>query len=150
MAFDPQAATDAHLGALSAAELALSRDYTTGNHWLILSGLIVSAVVTWLFVKSGLLNWVFAKVSDRWQNLRVFLVAFVYLLIEALITLPYALYTDWWRETEYNRTSQPLSDFLAQGATSTILSAIIGGAFFIGLYLMLRRAGELWWVWAGG
>ncbi|MEM6826982.1 MAG: M48 family metallopeptidase [Pseudomonadota bacterium] len=150
MAFDPQAATDAHLGALSAAELALSRDYTTGNHWLILSGLIVSAVVTWLFVKSGLLNWVFAKVSDRWQNLRVFLVAFVYLLIDALITLPYALYTDWWRETEYNRTSQPLSDFLAQGATSTILSAIIGGAFFIGLYLMLRRAGELWWVWAGG
>ena len=150
MAFDPQAATDAHLGALSAAELALSRDYTTGNHWLILSGLIVSAVVTWLFVKSGLLNWVFAKVSDRWQNLRVFLVAFVYLLIDALITLPYALYTDWWRETEYNRTSQPLSDFLAQGATSTILSAIIGGAFFIGLYFLLWRAGMLWWVWAGG
>ena len=150
MAFDPQAATDAHLGALSAAELALSRDYTTGNHWLNLSGLLVSAVVTWLFVKSGLLNWVFAKVSDRWQPLRVFLVAFVYLLIDALITLPYALYTDWWRETEYNRTSQPLSDFLAQGATSTILSAIIGGAFFIGLYFLLRRAGKLWWVWAGG
>ncbi|MEO1047534.1 MAG: M48 family metallopeptidase [Pseudomonadota bacterium] len=150
MAFDPQAATDAHLSALSAAELALSRDYTAGNHWLILSGLVVSAVVTWLFVKSGLLNWVFARVSDRWPNLRVFLVAFVYLLVNSLVTLPYALYTDWWRETEYNRTSQPLSDFLAQGATATVLSAVVGGAFFIGLYFLLRRAGRLWWVWAGG
>ena len=116
MAFDPQAATDAHLSALSAAELALSRDYTTGNHWLILWGLVVSAVVTWLIVKSGALDWVFRKVSERWPNLRVFVVAATFSVLSALLTLPFSLYTDWWRESAYDRTSQPLGDFLAQGA----------------------------------
>ena len=150
MAFDPQAATDAHMSALSAADLALSRDYTTGNHWLILSGLIVSALVTWLIVKSGALDWFFSKVSERWQNLRVFVVATIFSLMNSLLTLPYSIYTGWWRETQYDRTSQPLSDYLSQGGIGLVLSSIIGAVFFIGLYFLLRRAGKLWWVWAGG
>ncbi|MEO0463038.1 MAG: M48 family metallopeptidase [Pseudomonadota bacterium] len=150
MAFDPQAATEAHLSTLSAAELALARDYTTGNHWLILAGIAVSALVTWLIVKSGVLDWVFAKVSERWQNLRVFTVALVFSLVSALLSLPMSIYTDWWREAQYNRTSQPLSDFLIQGLIANTLGAFLGGLFFIGLYFLLRRAGKLWWAWAGG
>ncbi|MDY7098522.1 MAG: M48 family metallopeptidase [Pseudomonadota bacterium] len=150
MTFDPQAATDAHMAALSAAELELARAYTTGNHWLILGGLIVSALVTWLIVKSGVLDWAFRKISDRWQNLRVFVVAAIYTLVNAVLTLPYSIYTDWWRETEYGRTSQPLSDFLSQGAIGLFLSTLLGAVFFIGLYFLLRRAGSLWWAWAGG
>ena len=150
MAFDPVKATDAHMSTLSAADLALARDYTTGNNWLILTGLIVSAIVTWLIVKSGALDWFFSKISERWQNLRVFVVAAIFSLISSLLTLPYSIYTDWWRETQYDRTSQPLSDYLSQGALLMILSSIIGAVFFIGLYFLLRRAGKLWWVWAGG
>lgn len=150
MAFDPQAATKAHLSALSEADLELARAYTTGNHWLILTGLIVSALVTWLIVRSGALDWAFRKVSERWQNLRVFVVAVVYSLVSALLTLPYSLYTDWWRETQYDRTSQPLSDYLSQSLIGNALSTILGGLFFIALYFLLRRAGKLWWAWAGG
>ncbi|MEM7703387.1 MAG: M48 family metallopeptidase [Pseudomonadota bacterium] len=150
MAFDPQAATQAHLSVLSAAELDLARSYTTGNHWLVLTGLIVSAVVTWLIVRSGALDRVFAKVSDRWPNLRVFVVAVVYSLISSLLTLPYSIYTDWWRETQYNRTSQPFMDYLSQGMIGLTLSSILGAVFFIALYFLLRRAGKLWWAWAGG
>ena len=150
MAFDPQAATEAHLAVLSAAELELARDYTTGNHWLILTGLIVSALVTWLIVKSGVLDWVFAKVSERWSNLRVFLVAAVFSIVNSLLTLPYSLYTDWWRATQYNRTSQPLGDYLSQSVISTLLATIFGAIFCIGLYFVLRRTGKLWWIWASG
>lgn len=150
MAFDPQAATEAHLSVLSAADLELARSYTTGNHWLILTGLIVSAVVTWLIVRSGVLDKVFAKVSERWPNLRVFLVALVYSLVSSVLTLPYSIYTDWWRETQYNRTSQPFMDYLSQGMIGLTLSSILGAVFFIALYFLLRRAGKLWWAWAGG
>jgi STE24 endopeptidase len=150
MTFDPQAATSAHLSVLSEAELELARAYTTGNHWLILTGLIVSALVTWLIVRSGALDWAFSKVSERWRNLRVFVVAVVYSLVSALLTLPYSLYTDWWRETQYGRTSQPLSDYLSQSLIGNALSVIFSGLFFIALYFLLRRAGKLWWVWAGG
>ena len=150
MAFDPQAATKAHLSTLSEAELELARAYTTGNHWLILTGLIVSALVTWLIVRSGALDWAFSKVSERWQNLRVFAVAVLYSLVSTLLTLPYSLYTDWWRETQYDRTSQPLGDYLSQSLIGNTLSTILGGLFFMALYFLLRRAGKLWWAWAGG
>lgn len=150
MAFDPQAATKAHLSVLSAAELELARDYTTGNHWLILTGLVVSALVTWLIVRSGALDWVHARISDRWPNLRVFAVAAVFSLVSTLLALPYDLYTDWWRESQYGRTSQPLSDYLAQGAIGDLLSTVLGAVFFVALYLLLRRAGRIWWAWAGG
>lgn len=150
MAFDPQAATQAHLSALSPAELALARDYTTGNHWLILAGLLVSALVTWIIVRSGVLDAVFARIPERRRNLRVFLVALVYSVVSALLALPFSIYTDWWRESEYGRTSQPLGDFLAQAALGTLVSAMGGALFFVGLYLLLRRAGKAWWIWAAG
>lgn len=150
MIFDPQAATDAHLEALTAADLALARDYTTGNHWLILTGLIVSALITWLIVKSGALDWMFNKVSERCPNLRVFLVAVLYSLVSSLLTLPYSIHTDWWRESEYGRTSQPLGDYLAQHAIEIVLASILGAVFFIGLYFLLRRTENFWWAWAGG
>ncbi|WP_108788857.1 M48 family metalloprotease [Erythrobacter sp. Alg231-14] len=150
MAFDPIAATDAHMSALSAAELALSRDYTTGNHWLILGGLIVSAIVTWIIVRTGVLDKVFGLLSDRWSNGRVYVVAAVFTIVDALLLLPYSIYTDWSRESAYGRTSQPLADYLTQSAMGLALSAILGGLFFIGLYFLLRRAGQLWWIWAGG
>lgn len=150
MAFDPQAATKAHLSTLSEAELELARAYTTGNHWLILTGLIVSALVTWLIVRSGALDWAFSKVSERWQNLRVFAVAVIYLIVSTLLTLPYSLYTNWWRETQYDRTSQPLGDYLSQSLIGSALSTVLGGLFFMALYFLLRRAGKIWWAWAGG
>lgn len=150
MPFDPQTATQMHMAALSAEELALARDYTTGNHWLILAGLVVSALVTLLVVRSGVLDAVFTRMSDRRKNLRVYLVAAVYSVVSAVLTLPFSIYTDWWRESQYGRTSQPLGDFLAQGGISLVLSALLASLFFVGLYLLLRRAGKAWWVWAGG
>ncbi len=150
MAMNPQAATQAYIDTLGPEALELSRAYTLGNHWLILSGLVVSALVTWLIVKSGVLDRVFQTLSDRWANARVFLVSAVFTLVSTLLALPYSLYTDWWREAEYGRSSQPLGDFLAQGGIELVLSTVLSGLFFVGLYFLLRRAGRTWWAWAGG
>jgi len=150
MALDPQAATQAYIDSLGAEALTDARAYTLGNHWLILAGLIVSAIVTWLVVRSGVLDKVHAKLESRGQNLRVFLVAAVFSLVSTVLTLPYALYTDWWRQHQYGLSSQPLADFLAQGAIGTVISALFGAVFAIGVYFLIRRAGALWWAWAGG
>ena len=42
----------------------------------------------------------------------------VFFLLSGLLTLPWSLYADWWREDAYGRSSQPLSDFLMQGGIS--------------------------------
>lgn len=149
MTFDPAAATQAYIDTLSAEELALARDYTTGNHWLILGGLLVSALVTWLIVKSGVLDKVAAYPKEGRRLLQTFLVAVVFLIVSSLIALPWDVYTEWWRETQYGRTSQPLGDFLAQGAISLVMGAVVGGLFLLGIYTLLRLAGRMWWAWGG-
>ena len=144
-----EAMTQAWMDTLSAQELALARDYTAGNHWLILWGLLVSALVAWIIVRSGVLDRVSAGLQRRGRALRVFLVAATYLLASTLIALPWTIYTDWWRERQYGRTAQPLGDFLAQGAISLALTVLIGALFLLGVYALLRRAGRWWWAWAG-
>jgi STE24 endopeptidase len=150
MALDPAAATQAYINRLSAEELALAREYTTGNNWLILGGLLVSALVTWLIVRSGVLDKVFARISDKWPNLRVFFVAAVFSIVSAIITLPYTIYTEWWRESSYGRTSQPLADYLGQSAIGLALSVVIGSVLLVAVYFLIRRTGRLWWAWASG
>ena len=46
--------------------------------------------------------------------LYAFLVSLVYLVLASLLTLPWTIYSDWWREKGYGRTSQPLGDFLGR------------------------------------
>jgi len=150
MAFDPQAATDAHMSTLSAADLALSRAYTLGNHWLILAGIVVSALVAWLIIRSGVLDRVYAKLEQHGWALRTAVIAALYVLVSLVITLPYSIYTDWWRESEYGRTSQPIGDFLSQGAIGLALNVIVGALFLLGVYWLIRRTGKLWWAWSGG
>ena len=149
MQMDAGAATQAWIDTLSAEELALARDYTTGNHWLILWGLAVSALVIWLIVKSGVLDRVFVKLEKRGWALRTTLVAAVFVLVNALLSLPWAIYSNWWRETQYGRTSQPFGDFLGQGAIGIVLNTIIVALFLLGLYWLIRKTGRWWWAWSG-
>ncbi|MCU0254440.1 MAG: M48 family metallopeptidase [Acidobacteria bacterium] len=150
MTFDPATATRTYIDSLGADALAKSAAYTTGGHWLLLWGLVVSGVVTWLIVRWGILDRVAARLARRGPNLRAFLVAAIYFLVSALITLPWSLYADWWRERAYGRTDQPLGDFLAQGAIGLALSVLLGALFMMGVYALIRRAGRRWWLWSAG
>src|SRR5206468_5134936 len=67
-----------------------------------------------------------------------------------LLTLPWTIYSDWWREKGYGRTSQPLGDFLGQGVLSIAITSLVGAIFFIGVYWLIRRTGRVWWLWSGG
>ena len=147
--FDPAAATRAYLSTLSADELALARDYTTGNHWLLFWGVVVSAVVTWVIVRTGVLDKLSTKLANRGFALRTFLITTVFALLSALLTLPYSIYSGWWRERAYGLSSQPLGDYLGQSAIGLVLSALVFGLFLLGVYALIRKTGRLWWVWSG-
>ncbi len=150
MAFDPQAATAAYIDSLGAPALAKAAAYTAGSHWLLLWGLLVTALVSWLVVRSRLLERVSAgPAGRRGPGLRSFVVALVFFVASAVITLPWSIYSQWWRESSYGRTSQPLSDYLGQSALSLLISAPLGALFFLGIYALMRRAGRAWWLWSG-
>ncbi|MFM1886975.1 MAG: hypothetical protein RL026_2132 [Pseudomonadota bacterium] len=69
MAFDPALATAQYIDSLGPAALAKAEAYTTGGHWLLLWGLLVSALLTWGFVRSGLLG----RLEQRWASRGPFL-----------------------------------------------------------------------------
>lgn len=150
MPFDPQAATAAYIDSLGADALAKAAAYTAGNHWLLLWGLVVSGVFTWVIVRWGILDRLATRLARRGVNLRTFVVAATFFALSSLLTLPWELYADWWRESRYGRSSQPLADYLGQQAIGIVIFALLVGLFFVGIYALIRRAGRRWWIWSGG
>ena len=146
---DPVAATAAYIDALGPAALARAAAYTTGNHWLLLWGLLVTAAVTGIIVRARILERLDVRLARRGRALRTGIIAVAFFLLSGLMTLPWSLYESWWREHGYGRSAQPLTDFLAQGLLALLLSAVLAGMFFIGIYALIRRAGRAWWVWSG-
>jgi STE24 endopeptidase len=149
MAFDPNAATARYIDSLGPAALQKAHDYTVGKEWMLLWALVVSAIVTWLIVRSKILDRIETKIAERRRNLRAFVVSAVFLIISSLLTLPWSLYAGYFRERSYGRTSQPLSDFLMQGGIAMLISALVGGLFLMGVYWLMRRTGKRWWLWSG-
>lgn len=150
MKFDPAAATAAYIDSLGPEALAKAANYTAGGHWMLLWGLAVSAIVTLIVVRAGWLESVAARFEKRGWFLRTWLICGAFFLINAVLTLPWSIYQEWYRETSYGRTSQPLSDFLMQDAIGISLSTVFGALFFVGIYALIRRAGKRWWLWSGG
>jgi len=150
MSFDPAAATAAYIDGLGPAALAKAAAYTTGSEWLLLWNVVVAAVVTFVFVRLRILDRLSAKLERRGWAVRTFLLCAAFLLLSALLTLPWDLYTNFFRESAYGRTSQPLGDYLAQSAISLVLGTLFGALFFLGIYALIRRAGKRWWIWSGG
>jgi STE24 endopeptidase len=150
MAFDPRAATARYIDSLGPTALQKAHDYTVGGHWLLLWELLVAAAVTLLIVRWGVLDRLDHRLGERRRNLRAFAVSAIFLLISAILTLPWTIYESWWREKGYGRTSQPLGDFLGQLALSTVISAAVMALFLMGVYWLIRRTGKGWWLWSGG
>ena len=47
-------------------------------------------------------------------------------------------------------TDQPLGDFLGQSGLSLALSAVLMGLLLATFYVLIKKAGQLWWAWFGG
>jgi STE24 endopeptidase len=149
MTFDPNAETARYIDSLGPAALQKAHDYTVGKEWMALWTLLVAGVVTWLIVKSGVLDKLGGRFVERRTNVRAFIVSLAYFLVSALLTLPWTLYSDYFREKSYGRTSQPLGDYLGQLGLITVITAVIGAIFMMGVYWLMRRTGKRWWIWSG-
>ncbi len=150
MVFDPAVETARYIDSLGSEALQKAASYTAGTHWLLLGGVLVTALVTWIIVRTALLDRLSARLANRGWALRTWLICVAFFLISAVLSLPWGIYEEWGFERSYGRTSQPLSDFLSQDAIGILPSGILGGLFFLGVYALIRRTGKSWWIWSGG
>lgn len=150
MTFDPNEATARYIDSLGPAALQKAHDYTIGREWMLFWELLVAAVVAWLIVRSGILDRLDARLGERRRNIRAFVLAVVYFIVAAILTLPWSIYADWWHQKAYGLTSQPFADWLLQLGLQTLIAAFVGALFFLCVYWLMRRAGKAWWLWSGG
>lgn len=151
MTFDPAAATAAYLATIPADVTARSAAYTEGGYWLLLWGFLLTVALTWLLVRWRILERVRERIGKEGARpLRAaFVVVVVFMLLSALLELPWAIYSQWWREVRYGLSNQPLVDWLMQHAISMAVSTLLGALFLLGIYALIRRMPRLWWL-AGG
>jgi len=150
MAFDPNAATAQYINSLGPAALQKAHDYTVGGEWIQLWGFLVAALVTWLIIRSGLLDRVEGKIRERRKNLRAFVVSIAFLVMTFVLSLPWTIYESWWREKSYGRTSQPFLDWFGQSLIAVAISTLITAVILIGVYWLIRKTAKWWWLWSGG
>jgi STE24 endopeptidase len=152
MSIDPAAETARWLATLSPEDTARAVSYTQGGHWLLLWGAIVSVVVAWIIIRTGVLS----SIRDRLERRRkrptlVSLpVGVTYLLMSFVLTLPWSIYQGWWREKQYGLTSQPLTGWLTEAVIGTAISVVFMGLLIVALYFIIRHARRLWWAWGAG
>jgi STE24 endopeptidase len=152
MSIDPAAETARWLATISPEDLERAVAYTRGGHWLLLWGAIVSIVVAWIIIRTGLLSGIRDRMERRRKRPKLvsLVVGVVYLLMSFVLSLPWAIYQSWWRETQYGLTEQPLAGWLGEAALGTAISTVFTGLLIVGLYFIIRRARSLWWAWGAG
>jgi STE24 endopeptidase len=147
MTFDANAATARYIDSLGPAALQKAHAYTIGKEWMLLWSLLVAALVTWLIVRWGGLDRLEARFGRR--NRGAFVVSLVFVAVSTLLTLPWTIYADWWREKAYGRTAQPFSDWLLQFGIAAAISLVLTALFMTAVYWLIRRTGPRWWIWSG-
>ena len=146
----PAAEAARMIDSLGPEALAKAQAYTTGNHWLLLVGAIVSILIAWVMVRFKLLDRVADKVSGWKFAFSTIAVSAAFFAISDLLELPWTIYTDWQRQHAYGLSKQPLGDFMGQWAIGEAVSLVLGALFMWGIYSLIRKTGARWWLWGGG
>ena len=152
MSIDPAAETARWLATISPEDLERAVAYTRGGHWLLLWGAIVSIVVAWLIIRTGILSGIRDRMERRRKRPKLvsLVVGVVWILMDFVLTLPWAIYQAWWRETQYGLTEQPLAGWLTEALMETAITVVLLGLLIVGLYAIIRHARRLWWAWGAG
>ncbi|MFN7621504.1 MAG: M48 family metalloprotease [bacterium] len=152
MSIDPAAETARWLATLSPEDLERAVAYTRGGHWLLLWGAIAAIVVSWLIIRTGLLSGIRDRLERRRRRPKLvsLVVGVVWVLMDFVLTLPWAIYQAWWRETQYGLTEQPLTGWLTEALMETAITVVLLGLLIVGLYFIIRHARRLWWAWGAG
>ena len=148
-AFDPEAATEAYLARPSDEDRARSDAYFEGGYWLQLWGLLYGLGVAWIFLGTGLS----ARLRDlaerwgRWKWLQTVLYSMPYIFLATLLSLPLAIYRDYFREHKYGLSNLTFGAWLWEGMIGLAVSLVLGSLGLVLLYAVLRRAKRTWWIW---
>jgi len=150
--FDVEQASRAYIDTLKGAELEKSNAYFEGGYWLILWGAVIGILVDFLILQSRLSarfrDWAERVTSRKW--LQPALYALPYVIAGFLLTLPWTIYTDFFRERQYDLLNQDFGAWLGEQMIGFAISLVIFPLLIIAVFAVIRRAPKNWWIWGTG
>jgi STE24 endopeptidase len=148
--FEVSKATDAYVATISAAEREKSDAYFEGGCWIDAWGVVITVLIAWLLLGTRFSARLrdFAERRTRRGFLRGLIYAIAFLCVLFVLTLPWTLYTEYFREHQYGLSNQTLSAYLGEWVIGFLLTIAIMAFAIAGLYAIIRRVRERWVYWA--
>ena len=147
MAFDVELATQAYMATLKGAARAKSDAYFEGGYWLILWDFLVTVVANLIVLRlgwaAGLSRWARAKAGP---TLAALLFAVPYILLITLITAPYTIYSEFFREHAYGLSNQSFAEWGGEQLIVIAVNTLLAGLLWMGVHAVIRRYPRGWWV----
>jgi len=135
-------------GMIDEKELKNISRYTADNIRFKLVQTIVSKVIFLYIILSGILPWLAASL-EQVNFLIAGLVFFAVIgLVEVSMGLPFDYYHSFVLEERYGFNTKTLKIWLSDLIKSMLVVIIIGTFLLCSLLLMVKYAGQNWWIWA--
>ena len=150
--FDAETATRAYLDTLSGAARARSDAYFEGGYWLPLWGALLSIIAYWLMLRLGWSaswsDWASKLTHRKWLQPAIY--SFPFAIAAAVLTLPWTIYTAFYREHQYGMSNQTLAEWGIEQLKLMGVGLVIGALMFMVIYAVIRKSPRRWWLWATG
>lgn len=148
--FDVGRATDAYIATIPAADREKSDDYYEGGYWIEAWGTLITVGLCVLLLRlrfaARLRDFVAARGRGPW--LQSLVVAAGFFLALSILSLPWALYTNYSREHDYGMSNYTLGGFIGEWALMTAISVAVLALAVSGIYRLVSRVREGWVLWA--
>lgn len=150
--FDVEAATRAYLDTLQGPARAQSDAYFEGGYWLPLWSTAIGVLVDWLLLRFRIAHGIRAFAEARTGRLWLvtWITALAYTAIGWVLTLPWTIYTNYFREQTYGLMNQAFGGWFGEELIDLGITLLVAPLIIMAVYAVIRRAPRGWWMWATG
>lgn len=148
----PEQATQAWIATMGPEAIARSNSYFEGGYFLMLAGWAVTVVSCILLIWLKLLPRVRDGIEGRIKNgfVQGAILVIVATIALSILSFPLDLYEGFYREHQFGLATQTLPAWLSEFAIGFGINLIISALFISGLYQIVKRAPNTWWIWGAG
>jgi STE24 endopeptidase len=150
--FDVDHATALYLAILSPAARARSDAYFDGGLWLNALSTLITILICWVILRSGVL----VRVRDAmrrsgWRPWVIMMtLSALFLLCLTVLGLPWSIFVEFWRERRFGLMNQSFGGWLGDQAISTLLTVVLGALLLTVINRVMRMFPGRWWLVGAG